>query len=292
MATPIFPQALPGADRFTLRPEGSVVSDEDDGVKGFRRRSSMPHANGSVTWTFLETEMSAFAEFCRVTLLGFHKWFWLKLPSAGGITWHIVRFRDKPTQRMVGHSAWTVEANLELLVRAFEPQPDPPVAAEGEGPVLTLSINLGSGHDFDGTPVTTFDTVAVWVTADYASYDSGSGLISLTQPGVYEVTHAVRMLSNLFTGSHAPVIGSGVAVYAGTGEVQPTTLTRRVASEGNSGLGTTPREEVCFTDSFIVLNEAGTFSFNSSVLGHGYFAGDTWAGSMTVTVRRLGDFNA
>ncbi len=134
MVTPIFPSALPGVERFVLKPEGTVIADENDGPKVYRRRSSMPHANGQVSWKFLENDLTVFNTFCRTTLLGFHKWFWMKLPSAGGITWHLIRFRDKPSWRMVGFNAWGVDATIELLTRAFETQPDPPTEPDPEPP--------------------------------------------------------------------------------------------------------------------------------------------------------------
>lgn len=196
MSTPIYPSALPNVGRVSLRPDSGVVADDGDGVKSFRRRSATPLAEADVEWTFVGTDFSVFLEFGNTTLLHFHKWFWLKLPSAGGLTWHVVRFSqgEKPSCRMNGHGAWTVSGKLDVRERAFETQPEPPVdpppPPTGEPDVLSfLLFDNGNSYTLDQTRIalTDFDSRRVLTTADYATFNETTGVITLLQEGVYEV---------------------------------------------------------------------------------------------------------
>lgn len=122
MTTPIFPVDLPIISSMNMRPVTNVIADEDGGNKDFRRRSRVPGANDDVEWLFLEDDYKTFEDFRRLNLLGAHKWFWIQLPSAGGVTWHVARFAKKPKATAVGHRAWKVSAELEVRERAFSSQ--------------------------------------------------------------------------------------------------------------------------------------------------------------------------
>lgn len=122
MATPEYPSTLPGPGTFTVEPTSQVLATEAElGPKAFRRRSRQPGAFTSVSFRFLETDYSVFIEWWRTTLKYGHKWFWIQLPSAGGITWHVARFAERYAAKLDGHRYWNVTAKLELRERQFEP---------------------------------------------------------------------------------------------------------------------------------------------------------------------------
>jgi len=126
MATPIFPQELPVVSRFSVKPAETVLTDKEDGHKDFRQRSVSKFSIADVEWVFVKDDYSIYENFRRRTTLGAHKWFWIKLPSAGGVTWHVARFsQTKPSSKVDGHTAWTVSAQLEILATQSTEQPDP-----------------------------------------------------------------------------------------------------------------------------------------------------------------------
>lgn len=283
MSTPIYPSTLPGVSRFVVRPD-SILSDDGDGVKSFRRRSAVPLASGQVSWTFVEQDLQTFVTFGRTTLLGFHKWFWVKLPSAGGLTWHVVRIASgtKPEARMVGHGAWKVDADIILRKRAFDEQPEPPVDPEppaGEPDVLVVIYSNGSTNFSGDSPVDILGTDmsrSQLTLSEYATLED-DGQITITQAGVYEITFGVTMSSNAFVSSQ-PYIGSKLL--------------------GNRTIRVTPDESVFnqpgrndFTDARILAygSEDVPATFNPAVYACGYFISDELEASFTLVVRRSGD---
>lgn len=96
-------------------------TDNEIGPKAFRRRSRQPGAFTPVAFRFLEDDYKTFVNWWKTSLNYGHKWFWIELPSAGGITWHVVRFAERYVAKLEGHRYWTVTAKLELRDRRFEP---------------------------------------------------------------------------------------------------------------------------------------------------------------------------
>lgn len=122
MATPIYPMTLPGVSTYSVEPTPQVLASENDtGPRAFRRRSIVPGANASVSFRYLENDYTTYLNWFKVTLKRGHKWFWIQLPSAGGLTWAVARFKKKPREKMDGHRYWTVSADLEVRERAFSP---------------------------------------------------------------------------------------------------------------------------------------------------------------------------
>jgi len=105
-----------------MEPTAQVLAtDTELGPKAFRRRSRQPGAFASVTFRFLETDYVTFIEWWKTDLRFGLKWFWIKLPSAGGITWHVSRFAERYRATLDGHRYWNVTAKLELRERQFYP---------------------------------------------------------------------------------------------------------------------------------------------------------------------------
>lgn len=122
MATPEYPTALPGVAQWRIKPSTQVLAGGDEGApRDVRRRSVVPGALGQAGWSFIEADYAAFVAWWKTDLLRGHKWFWIELPSAGGITWHIARFNAPYQARMNGHRSFVVSAELEIRERQFEP---------------------------------------------------------------------------------------------------------------------------------------------------------------------------
>lgn len=85
--------------------------------------SRQPSAFTPVVFRFLEDDYAQFVDWWKTDLKYGHKWFWINLPSAGGITWHVARFAERYVAKLTGHRAWEVTAKLELRERQFEPNP-------------------------------------------------------------------------------------------------------------------------------------------------------------------------
>lgn len=121
MATPLYPDTLPMVTMFSGEPDRQVIStDGDMAPVAYRRRSRVPGALDDVTWVLVNDQMKTFRDWWRDVLLDGHRWFYIKLPSAGGLTWHVARFADENYQsRLLGHRAWNVSAKLEIRERPF-----------------------------------------------------------------------------------------------------------------------------------------------------------------------------
>lgn len=120
MATPVYPDTLPGVSTFRLRAAPQVLTGENDGPKDLRRFSIVPGATADVTFRFLATDYSLFKEFYKTDLIRGLRWFWLPVPSAAGIIPHVVRFADRPRGVLRGHRYWEVTAQIELRERLYE----------------------------------------------------------------------------------------------------------------------------------------------------------------------------
>lgn len=122
MATPRYPRSLPGPSTYILAPSAQGLgSDNEAGPEALRRRSRQPGATAQVTFRYPERDYATFKTWWEDRLAFGHRWFLINLPSAGGITWHYVRFADRYRARLAGHRSWEVSATLELRDRAFAP---------------------------------------------------------------------------------------------------------------------------------------------------------------------------
>lgn len=120
MLSIFYPANLPGVSSFNGQPLSTVLSDDGDGVKQFRRRSSVASNNVQVTFVFLETDLSIFLEWGKSVLLNWHRWFWIKFPSAAGIVWHLIRFVKKPAISIKGHTHWSADCEIETRERRIK----------------------------------------------------------------------------------------------------------------------------------------------------------------------------
>lgn len=122
MATPRYPADLPGVATHILTPTDQLLrSDNDSGPESLRRRSVQPSAIAQISFRYSKDEYSVFKAWWTDVLLYGHRWFLIRIPSAGGITWHYVRFTDRYRSKLVGHRYWDVSASIELRERAFAP---------------------------------------------------------------------------------------------------------------------------------------------------------------------------
>jgi hypothetical protein len=122
MATPEYPSTLPGPGSFVLESTAQVLGSENEiGAEALRRRSRQPMAKADIAFRYIETDYTQFIEWFRAELYFGLRWFWLQLPSAGGITWHLIRFDDRYTSTLEGHRYWNVSAKIEIRERRFEP---------------------------------------------------------------------------------------------------------------------------------------------------------------------------
>jgi hypothetical protein len=203
MSTPIFPTSLPTVSTLSLQAISNLIAD-DGTVKSYRRISRVPNANDKVQWTLFNDQLSVFLAFYKATLLDGHKWFYIKLPSAKGIVYHIARFKSLQVN-VTGHKAWVVDAELELRERAFEViepiiDPEPP---EGEPDVLSfLLLNNSTTYALDQSrvPLTDFLGRHTLSEADYATFDESTGVINISTAGIYELRCSIAFVSiTLFT---------------------------------------------------------------------------------------------
>lgn len=120
MAAPLYPSTLPGVSTFAVKGLPTVQADANDiGPKNFRRVTISGASLVNVSWRFIGTDYAAFVAWWETVLLNGHKRFFIQLPSAGGITWHLSRFSGIYSASRQGYSHWQVEAELEIRERAI-----------------------------------------------------------------------------------------------------------------------------------------------------------------------------
>lgn len=118
MTTPVFPVDLPDVWTNQGSPTAQVLSGTDDTAPlAFRRLSRNPSAKSQVTWTFLEGEYKIFVAFFRDQLLFGHKWFYLRLPTALGFQYCVVRCSEVYTANQTGFDKWDVSLSLYIRER-------------------------------------------------------------------------------------------------------------------------------------------------------------------------------
>lgn len=122
MATPRYPEQLPGVSTFRLVPTAQILAGENEtGPLALRRRSRQPGATAEVTFRFVESDYAVFMDWWKTDLLYGHRWFTISIPSAGGVTWHTVRFADRPRAALQGHRYWELTTTIEIRDRQFTP---------------------------------------------------------------------------------------------------------------------------------------------------------------------------
>lgn len=120
MAIPDYPSNLPGVLTFRLTAAPQVLAGEDDGPKDLRRVTQVPGAFAEVTFRYLKSDYSIFRDWYTNVLIRGLRWFLLTLPSAAGLTPHVVRFADRPRGSLQGHRYWEVTAQIEIRERLYE----------------------------------------------------------------------------------------------------------------------------------------------------------------------------
>lgn len=123
MATPVYPDNLPGVLSFRLIAAPQVLTNDADGPQDFRRFSIVPGAEAEISFRYLESGYAMFRDWYTNTLTRGLRWFMLPVPSAAGLTSHVVRFADRPRGTLQGHRYWEVSAQIEIRERLYEPIP-------------------------------------------------------------------------------------------------------------------------------------------------------------------------
>lgn len=214
MSTPIFPTSLPTISQLSLQSISNVITDEST-VKNFRRISRVPNANDKVQWTLFNDQLKIFIDFYKITLLDGHKWFYIKLPSAKGIVYHIARFKSMQAN-VIGHKAWTVDAELELRERAFEViepivDPEPPTGEPDVFSFLLMSNGSSYAPNQSRVDTTDFGVKAEVSSADYAVLNTSNGQITVNQTGVYELRFSIAFAGSIFLTDNS-VTGADVSL--------------------------------------------------------------------------------
>lgn len=126
MTVPVYPTALPGVETFDGQPLAQFIMTEgDDGSTPmtYRRRSRQRVTKVTVGWTFLQNDYQIFMNWYQNVLLYGHRWFWMQMPSAGGMSWVLVKFESPPDGKMQAFTHWAVTAALEMQDRSLTAQP-------------------------------------------------------------------------------------------------------------------------------------------------------------------------
>jgi hypothetical protein len=130
MAIPTYPDTIPGPKDCSYEPNEQVLTTQADiGPLAFRRRTRNLGSIDTISFKFFGEEYKIFVDWFRNTISYGHKKFLINLPSAGSLTWHICRFNEPPTTKLIGHGAWEVSGTIEVVERALNlvilPPPDP-----------------------------------------------------------------------------------------------------------------------------------------------------------------------
>lgn len=149
MPTPVYPSDLPGPSSYALRSSNQLV--EPDGVAEgeiytSRRRTIVPGATAGVSFRFIESDFRAWVAFWKEDLLRGMRWFYLTLPSAGGMVPHLVRIiGGRYTHKQIGFRAVTVECELEIRERRFDDFAIPPdvIATFWFDPPVNMTVSNG-----------------------------------------------------------------------------------------------------------------------------------------------------
>lgn len=118
-----YPLELPGPATYSMAPSQqlAITASEGNGPIDYRRRTRYPGATATVSFRYLEDEYKIFLAWWVSDLLYGHRWFTLSIPSAGGITPHVVRFTSKFKASKQGYRHMEVTADLEIFARKFGP---------------------------------------------------------------------------------------------------------------------------------------------------------------------------
>lgn len=123
MTTPTFPDELPGVSEFQFAPTPQLaITDIPMASRATRRISQIPGALATAVWNFSGLEYQVFMTWWREELFEGHRWFRIKLPSAAGLQYTIVRFLVHRDVQNKGYKHWTVTGTLEILERRIRPE--------------------------------------------------------------------------------------------------------------------------------------------------------------------------
>lgn len=123
MTTPVYPDNLPGVSEFQFTPTPQlVVTDIPRAARATHRISQIPGAYATAVWKFSGIQYQTFMTWWREELLEGHRWFRVKLPSAAGLQYTIVRFLTHRSTENKGYKFWTVTGSLEILERRIRPE--------------------------------------------------------------------------------------------------------------------------------------------------------------------------
>lgn len=116
-----YPASLPKPEGFGWDPASRLaVSDLDGSIVHTRSRTRDLGAIANVKFRFLRDQYYTFVKWWQSDLLRGNAWFYVELPSAGGLTWHIARFVGPYRAKLMGHRYWSVTADLEVVERALD----------------------------------------------------------------------------------------------------------------------------------------------------------------------------
>jgi len=123
-----------------------VLAGDSDGPKDLRRFTLVPGATVDVSFRFLRDQYSAFVKWLKVDLKRGLRWFMLPLPSAAGITPHVVRFKGRPQGSMGGHRYWEVTAEIEIRERRYAPLTNVVFSEDFENGISDWQTNVGGAN--------------------------------------------------------------------------------------------------------------------------------------------------
>lgn len=119
MVAPLYPSDLPGVSEFRIVGVPQPISTGDGiGPKDFKRITKLTTSTAKVAWRFLEDDFSTFSTWWEDDLLNGHKRFFIQLPSAAGLMWHLCRFIGPYAATRENYAHWQVIAELEVDSRA------------------------------------------------------------------------------------------------------------------------------------------------------------------------------
>lgn len=125
MSVLMFPIAIGAPRSWRMKPSPNKVASDFENPLGQRRFSVAPGATGQAQWRMSKGLFAVFRLWFETECLFGAKKFWINLPSAGGITYHLVAFDGMPQFRSAGYDMYEVTANLEVRDRAFVPTQPP-----------------------------------------------------------------------------------------------------------------------------------------------------------------------
>jgi hypothetical protein len=158
---------------------------------------------------------------------------------------------------------------------------------ESEGDVLVLSYSANNSTAPFNSTYSDFSVVPLTAAA-YASYNSSTGVIDITQLGVYEITvNSSYQISDNALESINIINRLNFEVDTGDSIVSPEAAIHSLPQNNVDGH---TLSQVNITDQFIVIVETLPAAFYPSVANYTYSPPGTFNAQMRVVVRRSGDY--